>query len=123
MVGHLFYVLANGKQDLSRWLRIAAQGDEIVLYLTDLCHPGLLSGLARVTCPRVHFDSVLSGGVVQIVSEDGYLVARRDGSLLSLEFRGETDRAATKVSLFALELQTGIGNVQGSPPSARNTGV
>jgi hypothetical protein len=103
---NLIYVLEDGAHDYSRWLKLSLRsGGVVILDLGDLCHPGMLSELKSVTCDLELIISSLATGALQVSVPNGYLLAARDGDVLSLEFKSYEDAQACRVVVSAQEVE------------------
>lgn len=102
------YVLDEGRQDLSRWLRTSLKGDDCTLMLTDLCIAGRISTLRQVTLPKEAVMDVANGGDTQMNLGGGFIALNSNGDKVRIEFRGEGDSHATTAELPAAELKAAL---------------
>jgi hypothetical protein len=108
MPNKFIYVFEGDQLDYSRWLHITAFGNECTLHLSDLCHPGQVSNLAKVIFPLDYVRSAAQGGAIQTTVDDGYFLARREEGLMLIEFRSSKDAATCKTSVKADEFDQRI---------------
>ena len=105
MPAKYIYVLQSGEKDYSRWLNVGVKPNgEATVYLSDLCHPGRISALKSVVCDLAFLRDGLQTGAVQIVTETGYFLARREGGSVLIEFRSSEDANTTKVEVLVDEV-------------------
>lgn len=103
------YAYSEGNPDQSRWLEISAHpGSFCVLHLQDLCQPGQVSHLTRVTCPSHFLQTALDGGPLQITAHAGYLLMRRRGDMIHIEFRGIEDGNSTRAILRQADVKASL---------------
>gem|GEM_PF-3106648 len=116
MSNRYIYVFASGSVDRARWLHISRrENGNATLHLADLCHPGQVSSIGQVMCPWEFLLAALSRNTVQITAEKGYVVLRRNGDILSLEFRGTEDGAPCKVNVRVADVLERIASLEGVP--------
>lgn len=108
MTRSLIYVLEGGDRDYSRWLNMTCKDGVVTLHLADLCHPGRVSALDKVPCELEALRDATIHGAVQITVPNGYLMYRRDGDRIEIEFKGHSDRSHCNVSVDASEVLTRI---------------
>jgi hypothetical protein len=105
MSNKFIYVVQGGEKDYSRWLNLGVKPNgEVTIYLSDCCHPGRVSALKSVTCDHTLLKDGLRTGAVQIVTSNGYFVARREDEWILIEFRSLEDNGPTKVDVTAREV-------------------
>lgn len=106
MQDRYIYVHSEGSHDLSRWLQISARrAGDVTLHLQDLCHPGRLSHLTSATCPLDFLQTSVNNGPLQITMATGYVLLRRQGEFLQIEFRGLEDGSPTKIKVLLDEVK------------------
>jgi len=94
------YVHSEGSYDQSRWLNITAPNPgDCTIHLQDLCHPGQVSHLLKVSCPLDFLRTSISHGPLQLTTRSGYVLLRTRGEQVDVEFRGEEDASLTRVSV------------------------
>ena len=106
------YAQSGGEPDMSRWLKITPEeSDRCTIHLQDLCAQGRPCTLTLVKCPLKFLQAATRGGALQVSTHEGYLLIRRDGAAVTVEFRGREDKAAIKASLIAAELDRRIQEI------------
>jgi len=109
------YIWIDGQYDLTRWLSLSRRGDgTCVMHLSDLCHPGKLSRLASVSFPMDYLKTAVAYGSLQITLATGFLLLRRSGSLLHLEFKSLEDLAPIKADIRIEDLNLRIDALEKS---------
>jgi len=91
------YVWINGGYDVTRWLSMSRRGNgTCVIHLTDSCSAGKVSRLTSVTLPVDYLKTAVTCGAFQITLSTGYLLIRRSGTTVHLEFKNFEDAGSTK---------------------------
>lgn len=118
LLNYLIHPIVDGSYDRARWLTIDfIDPHSVHLNLQDLCHPGHLTNLSAVRCPIYHLVEVMVKGCVQITTQVGYLLIRKDGDHASVEFRGHEDRSPTRALILSEDIVRRLQSLVGTSGS------
>lgn len=120
MPNQFIYVYSEGSYDQSRWLDITAPNSgDCTLHLQDLCHPGQVSHLLKVSCPLDFVQTSIEHGPLQLTTRNGYALLRKRGDLIDIEFRGENDASITRVSVLFEDVRARIESLAAEATARR----
>jgi len=116
----LIYVYSDGSYDHSRWLQITtSHPGECTLHLQDLCHPGQVSHLLKASCPLGFLQTFIGHGPLQLTTRTGYVLLRKGGERVDIEFRATGDQSLTRVSVLLADFQAQVEALASESTSLR----
>ena len=120
MPNSFIFVHAGGSYDQSRWLEITASNPgDCTLHLQDLCHPGQVSHLLKVSCPIDFMQTFFGHGPLQLTTQTGYVLLRRRGEFMDIEFRASGDTSLTRVSVLLNDVRSRIEEIASGAEALR----